>query len=271
MQKVCGAQISGILYRYFKGRNHPAKLRLWTVLRRLMGYKRLRVPYEGGWITVNDEDKVQYSFLSSGGYEKEVWEALRPYVRPGDVVWDVGAHIGGFTLSAGFTRGVGQVVSFEPNPTLFKILCFHRALNAVAGQAFSYALSDASRRQRLRLAPADNLGQSSLVLSDKGDSVEVECRTVDELVYGMGVPAPDLMKIDVEGWEMHVLRGAERLFKERPPKALVYEDETKSDGSAVGPDIARFLTARGYSIQRIHRPTGEIKENENYLALLTAS
>jgi hypothetical protein len=100
-----------------------------------------------------------------------------------------------------------------------------------------------------------------------GEAVEVECRTVDELVFDCGMAAPTLMKIDVEGWEYEVVCGAQRLFDEAPPKALVVEAACASSGEVMDMKVVIELERLGYLVERIQRPEGLIEPRENFLAV----
>jgi hypothetical protein len=101
---------------------------------------------------------------------------------------------------------------------------------------------------------------------DGRGAIAVECRSADEAVFSEGVQAPTLLKIDVEGWEWEVLRGAERLLREHPPKAIVFESTADESGSILERSVPEFLQEHGYLVRWIQRPSGIVEPRENYLA-----
>lgn len=269
MPAIHGKHLSGILKSYFCGPDHPMKMRLWGWLRSALGYPRLTIRYAGqGWITVDERDLLQRRILVTGSYESEVWEALAPYVRAGDVIWDVGAHIGSFAIRALVDKRVAEVHAFEPDPSHHSILLKNLALNCGRYSTRSFALSDRRETRDLCQGPLANTGLSTLDEASKNRKrCRVECRTMDELVFAERLACPNVIKIDVEGWELHVLRGGRRVFEEWPPRALVVEARCTGSGRRVDPNIEEFLETNRYSLTRIERPSGPIEERENYLAV----
>lgn len=257
---------SRILAAYYRGPDHPMKLRLWRWCRTLAGYPRLTVPYGGGgWITVDERDWLQGRILAEGGYEREVWDALSAFAAEDECVWDVGAHIGSVAVCALLDPRVQEVHAFEPDARHSAALRINLALNRGRFTQHLVALSDRAERRRLFIGPSSNTGLSSL--AGGGAALEVECRTADELVFRDGVTAPTLLKIDVEGWEGRVLRGARRLLSEQPPKAVVLECAAGKGGEIQESGVAEHLERRGYRLAWIKRPSGVVEARENFLAV----
>lgn len=136
-------------------------------------------------------------------------------VKRGDVVLDVGAHIGRYTLIA--AKRASRVVSIEPDPSNFAMLESNIRLNNFSNIVpLRLAVSSSPGRRRLFLAGGGDSGTSSLEPSwswilDTGlerRHIEVECETLDLLVSSLGVEHIDWLKIDVEGHEIDVLEGA---------------------------------------------------------------
>lgn len=244
------------------------RIRFWGWLRRAQRYARLTIPYAGkGWITVDERCYVQRQILTQGSYEPEVWETLAAHADREETVWDVGAHIGSFSIRALRDDRVKAVHAFEPDPDLGEVLRFNLALNPGCSAVHPYALSGRSGTRSFFKGFPGNTGVASLSPRYQGmEPLRVCCRTVDELV-AEGVPPPTLMKIDVEGEEAEVLRGARRLLKEHPPKALVVEAECDREGRLQEPVLEGILSEAGYRLERIGRPSGIVDERENYLAI----
>lgn len=264
-----GKGLSRALRAYYMGPHHPMKLRFYWGLRKLLGYRRLTIPYAGsGWITVDERDVVSGLVFTDGAYEPEVWATLGAYATGGEVLWDVGANIGTVSVRAVNDPRVRAVHSFEPDPANAAILRHNLALNGGTHTVHPLALSDRTETLALNIAPTNNRGLSSLA---RGTSTrrthEVQCRTVDDLVFAEGIEAPTLMKVDVEDWEAHVFRGAKRLLAERPPRAIVFEAESDERGEITDAALLEVFRELGWRITRIERPDGTVETRENYLAL----
>src|SRR5262249_6027347 len=141
----------------------------------------------------------------------------------GDTVIDIGANIGLVTLlMAKLTGRDGRVYAFEPNPLLGKSLRVTLSRNKIANVEFyPFALGDAPRRMTLHV-PSDNNGSGSLV-HDRGSSLEflVEVRRLDDVLEGSRNIA--VIKLDVEGFEYEVMRGAEKIISQTRPRAVLFE------------------------------------------------
>src|SRR5262245_25797413 len=108
---------SRLLWTYHEGPDHPTKLRLWGWARRMSRHALLTVPYgNGGVIALDERDWLQREVLTRGFYEPEVWEALFAFASGSEVLWDIGAHVGTFTIRGLLDSRVACVHAFEPDP-----------------------------------------------------------------------------------------------------------------------------------------------------------
>ena len=145
-----------------------------------------------------------------GLWEPEVSRLIESHLRPGAVFWDVGANAGYHTL---FARRVvtrsGAVLAFEPNPDMLEVLKGQLALNRYDDvTVLSKAASD--QVGELSFAKPENPLMGGIDTYVEGEKITVETTTLDELIKQY--PAPDLIKIDVEGAEVEVLMGAQELL-----------------------------------------------------------
>jgi len=153
-------------------------------------------------------------FYWTGAHEPVVQQQLQRLLRPGSTFWDVGAHIGFFSLIASRIVGPqGHVHAFEPLPE-----------NMVRLQQ-SLALNENTRNVAVHpWAVADVVGEAPLyrngvsplasLMAGQGMPTIVHCVTLDIVADEFGLP--DLIKVDVEGAEARVLVGARRLLAQRP-------------------------------------------------------
>ena len=173
-----------------------------------------------------------------GTYERYMQDAFRKYVYPGRVVFDIGAHVGFHSMFCGLLVGpLGKVVAFEPNPISRSSLERQiRANSNLRVEVVPYALSDA-----VGFADFDATRGCQSRLTPTGKS-KVEIRTLDSLV-SVDLPVPNVIKIDVEGEEENLLRGAcKTLSKFRPTVLCDYNDDNTLTS------VSRVLLPLGYEV-----------------------
>jgi FkbM family methyltransferase len=153
--------------------------------------------------------------------------------RAEDVLVDVGANVGMYTIWAAKTRGV-RVYAFEPEAQNYAILNRNILQNGLGDQVRAYclALSDTAGCSELHLS-AFQAGGSCHSLGERVDfkhqpmqpafSQGCIAARLDNLVASRAVPAPDHIKIDVDGFEPKVIAGAMRLFETGKPKSMLIE------------------------------------------------
>ena len=187
-----------------------------------------------------------------GTHEAAVQQALARETKPGMTVYDVGAHLGFFTLGLARLVGAGgRVVAFDPLPENTRALRANLALNPsltsnvqvvqaavanVSGQLRFYGGSDPSRA---RLAPPP---------ASSEDGQEVASLTLDEFVFHFGEPAPQLVKLDVEGAEGMALQGARRVLREIKPVWIL-----EVHGAAAAQAVWEELRRADYKLLSLNR------------------
>ncbi len=190
-------------------------------------------------------------------YEQPFNMALENAVKPGDVVWDVGANVGIYTKKfLDWTGEGGKVVAFEPFPKafeeLYKELLFHKyfsqavlkgaALSNKPGEAFFSNEEDSSIPTTAHLL--DDVKNQS--------GIKVPVSTADQIVQ-QGESQPNVIKIDVEGYEEEVLLGGDKTFSNPNCRHILVEmhftrmAERKLGNSA--DRIASLLKKWGFTIK----------------------
>ena len=162
--------------------------------------------------------------------EPDTTRFLRKLLRPGMTFLDCGSHVGFYSLLA--AAGGCRVVAFEPSPITFDRLHRNVELNAYENvDCRLLALSDENCRRPIFGFPGSNTGMNTL--SHGEFLAECEVVRLDDL----DVPPPDIMKIDVEGSEVALLRGAARTISKHRPVIVIevsgttaaYYDQTTQD------------------------------------------
>jgi FkbM family methyltransferase len=167
---------------------------------------------------------VYRMWAGRGSYEERFGRGLLQAVSPGDVVWDIGANIGLYTEKF-LAKGASSVVCFEPAPD---------AIRALQGK-FS---ADAGRAARVRIVPAalSNARGVARFMADgaspvnrlaagdrDGSAIEVSVMRGDEAVSEYALPPPDIIKVDVEGFELEVIEGLAGVLAEGSVRAVFVE------------------------------------------------
>jgi FkbM family methyltransferase len=238
----------GYLYRAFVGSFE--KDRLWQgegerwVRGKLHGYEMsLRI---GGWSN-------RHTFFLERFYDLPTQLLLMKALRPGDIFVDVGANEGMMTLlGARLVGESGRVLSFEPNPKVAAILKRNLRRNAIANvELHEMGLSDAESELEL-FVPEINTGQGSFAQSDDGDagsSVTCPVRIGDAVI---GERNPRLIKIDVEGFEGHVLKGLRKTIERaRPIICVELIAEHQARAGTTPAEIIAWLQSCGYQAFRL--------------------
>src|SRR5690606_26233032 len=200
----------------------------------------LRGPLRGVWWRLDGGGKVLR--VLNGTYEPGQTRPAEELIRPGATVMDVGAHVGYYTLLFSRLAGpAGRVVAFEPNPRNLPVLRWHVARNR-CGNVRVEAAAAAERTGAARFERGGGSGTGRLAESG---AVEVRTIRLDDFMSAEGA-GPDVVKIDVEGAELDVLRGAADMLRDARPTVLL---------STHGQDLHRacvdLLRGQGYRIAPI--------------------
>jgi FkbM family methyltransferase len=200
-----------------------------------------------------DRDDPFQAAMIVGLFDRHALDILRRHARPGGIVFDVGAHLGYFTMT--FARWVGPggaVHAFEPDPRLFPRLRRHIEMNRLAWVAANECgildhIVDAHD-----FALPDQLGWSSVIPGAWGatNAVSVRMTTIDEYVAQHRIDPRDicLIKLDVEGAEPDALRGATATLRETAAAVLV--EHIPARATALGRDsdeVPALLRAEGFT------------------------
>jgi len=185
-------------------------------------------------------------------WNPEEYRAFRAAVRPGSIVLDVGANVGAYTLLfAMWTGPAGRVFAFEPAPEARDGLRMHVALNGVADRVEIVCAAAADAVGSARFAIDGASGANALAAGSNAASIEVETTTLDEFCRTRNL-LPDVVKIDVEGTELDVLKGARRVLASPDVRAFLEFHPSIWSSRGVTPDaICAELAAQRLAAEAI--------------------
>lgn len=151
---------------------------------------------------------LMYNYL----VDFEEFNLIQDYVKPGDHVADVGANMGYYTIwMSKFISSGGSIHSFEPNEANYKLLINNCALNKLQNTVFNkIALSD---RTGNVLFTKSLDGENHIALSSNADTSSIACTTLDEYASEKNITHFSYIKVDIEGFEIDFIKGAEELLK----------------------------------------------------------
>lgn len=192
-----------------------------------------------------------------GGHDGPLFAAFDRLIRDGDVVWDVGANIGVYTRVIRQWFHAGPIVAIEPMADNFALLEANIALGGLRDvTALRLALSDRSGEETLQV---DDVTSGTAVLDSVAGgeasagrraaglppvTERVKLERLDDLIARDHLPPPAMMKIDTEGAEVHVLRGAmETLKAHRPRLSIALHGVDKATGTIEVLDAAGYRVA----------------------------
>ena len=204
-------------------------------------------------IHVNLGDFIEDAIFQRQIWEPEITRAVERLVRPGDVVLDVGAHIGYYTLLVAKRVGPrGAVHSFEPVPSLFRRLQANVSLNRQGDITTlnNVAVCDKEGKITMYLPRIANSGLGSPWLDASrrlSDPIEVDAVDLDSYVATTGIRAVNFIKMDIEGGEFSALRGARSLLEENSPDIVSELNPVFAEAAGYHvQDVVDFMKYLGY-------------------------
>lgn len=205
----------------------------------------------GQWVVTGDTHLGKWA-LEHGNIitDPHLFKWLRPYVAGASTIWDIGANIGDHTRQ--YLDWGKQVVAIEPNPLVFACL----TKNCPEAICLNAAASDTAG-EPLRFMRLENVGASRV--HPDGDILVYPVVLDDE-----NLPAPDFVKIDVEGYEMFALRGMESTLRKHRPPVFCEINRGALVGNGHRPeDVNMFMRDLGYIIGH-HYPFGAELTDDQY-------
>lgn len=221
---------------------------------------------------------IDVFLVPQGSTASDIWAGIRceshevsfilTALKPGMIFFDVGANAGLFAISAAKKIGVKGVFAFEPCSSTCELLKRNLLLNRLADvNVVQVALGDSAGGGVLQINACGKdglytLGQATHPSSKVIGQEDVRITTLDVFMKDYNIPRVDVMKVDIEGAELMMFRGARNLLERADAPLILYEGfGFLTRGFFYHPvEILWFLESCGYCIFLLNSETGEISE-----------
>ena len=225
---------------------------LLNVLNRLNFFKlkgrNFKLTFNGitFWVGLSSAELGSYIEI----FIKNVYDLTSDFIAgEGDVVIDIGSNIGLYAIKQANRAGIGgKIWSFEPNPLSFERLTMNLEENSIKNvKTFKKAVSSKAGSVKFSVnfsmtVEGKLFHPGETAVSDKDTIIEVECVTLDDFVVENNIEKIDILKIDTEGEELEVLRGASNNALPVTEKIVMeYHGEERRQS------VSRFLKEKNFS------------------------
>jgi FkbM family methyltransferase len=188
----------------------------------------------------------------AGTYELQFAQAIAKHTTVGVVCYDIGGFRG-YMSAVMAVRGASRVVVFEPLPANHQAMNRLRAINPdFPIEVVAAAVGDADGVARFKVMPDSSMGKLAISkfqsIAESEKEIEVRICQLDSLVERNEIPAPGLIKVDVEGAEFVVLQGARRTLAAHRP-ILFMEIHSRQ----LEEQCTQMLSALNYNVVRLER------------------
>ena len=218
------------------------------------------------WVEIEGEkmylDEVDALCLSINGiHEKMLTNLIKKEIHSGDVVLDIGAHIGYYTLQfANLVGPTGKVYAFEPEPKNFELLKKNVQINKHDNVVLIQKIvSDKDGIVEFFISKFDSIGNKLFKSNEAGSSIKIESTTLDEYFKDLKKKI-DFIKMDIQGGEGKAILGMKNLLKENKNLKIIQEwwPDALKQNNTNPEDHLKFLQHIGYKIYEID---GTIKKD----------
>lgn len=182
-----------------------------------------------GMLLFNKKDFIGASVNLYGEWCEGEIALLGPYIKGNEVILDVGANIGTHTVALAKKAPQGMLLAFEPQRLMYQMLCANLALNGIQNvYAFQAGVGDKPGLVNIPVIHHhENSNRGALSIEGHADGESTPILTIDQLQ----LPHCHLVKIDVEGMECKVLKGAESTIEKFKP--IIFVENNTLDRSAL--------------------------------------
>lgn len=197
------------------------------------------------------QDVIRNTIIKNKIYEEEVYNAVKKKIKPNSIVLDIGSNYGQMSILWSKVKQGVQVYSFEASSYIFTILKKNIEINNANVKAFNNIVGNVSDKlayiSKSKLDKYTSYGSNKLEFTkEKKNSDKIECIKIDDIAFNQNI---SVMKIDVQGFDLHVLKGAKETIKKyEMPIIFEYDKELEKDFNYNFRDFQNFLEEIKYKI-----------------------
>lgn len=206
------------------------------------------------YLLPNLTENVGFDIFVNGVYEPETAMVIASFLPHQGKLLDIGGNIGAIAVPLAKSRPDIHIVSIEASSRIYKYLCHNIESNQLANvKALNYAVYHEAGKWLDFYSPKEKYGKGSLASVFSDDPVPVWTVTVDGLVEEFMFESVHAIKVDVEGFEFFVFRGAEKTLSGPNAPAIIFEfvDWAERHAGLQPGDAQKLLMAYGYQIYRM--------------------
>lgn len=239
-------------YPFSKGKGWFTYSSLARYVQKNLGkFEKVKI-FDGSYLWVNPRDYIGATIFFFRDFDKSISKLLSNLLIKGDVFVDVGASYGIESIPCAKIVGEkGKVISFEPHKISYNLLCKSVLENKLKNViTMPFAVSSNVETKTLSVQP-NNYGLSSILPYEEGN-ISVECVKLDSIKYLLNNKIK-ILKIDTEGYEFEVLKGAKEIFELNKPDHVIIEILPKNTVHLFDREEYKFLTSYGYRGMQINK------------------
>lgn len=210
-----------------------------------------------GYFCLLEKDLISNCINHHGVWEPHLFYFYKNFIKEDDIIIDGGANLGFHTICFASLANKGIVYSFEPQPLIFNILSTNILLNGATDIVKQFKLGLSNTKETLKMTPLNeqifsedciNWGGRGLTEGEEGEE-DVQLTTIDSL----GLTKLDFMKLDVQGFELHTLKGGEVTIKVNQPLIFIenYPDSEQDQ------KVIDLIKEWGYEVYRLQASHNE--------------
>jgi FkbM family methyltransferase len=266
--QVYSPLVSKILLFFYKNVEFPFRLRILSIVERLLGNKRIITKTQFGFeIGIDRADLIQRTIFYDGIYEPEMSLLFSDTLKKNDTFYDIGANIGFYTCLA-LQKKVKYVVAFEPDDISYKVLLLNIELNSYNRNKYEIVnkgVSNISGNLDFWRSNVANTGISSFIPIENS-TFETKKIVIDlDSFFKETKNLPTVMKIDVEGWEKFVIQGMKNPIYTSKLRCIFLETEVDKNKNIIDTCIINFLEAHKFQIKHLERQNNILERFENFM------
>jgi FkbM family methyltransferase len=236
---------------------NKAKNKIENIKIRILSYKDIIMRSELGFRIILNLKKDVDVYFYKGNFESDTLNYFKSIIKTGDIIFDIGANIGIYTLIASLKTGSqGKVYSFEPADWAYDRLSKNIKLNEFSNIiSIKKGVADYSRTADFFQCEDDaynSIGKNPM--RDVKHVNKIEITSIDDFICENNITKIDVLKIDTEGADYLVLKGAQKILQSDYPPVIFceYNRNIKNGFDYTLEDFEQFIKSYNYNIFELH-------------------